>query len=158
MRNKTKPSRKGDCLRELSFISRLYFANDNHYHLGVIYYTNFTMPLSKLITELESLETLIRNGQEPNKPNILYKYLEMGEGYAESLEPKKYQTYTRLYKTLVDTISDPLVDINWRQLCLDNIHRPLQSLDKLAVTKSEKIMVNRLYRELNVVCQYFFYH
>ena len=51
MRNKAKSSRKGDCLRELSFISRLYYCIS------------------------ESHETLIQNGQELNKINISYKYL-----------------------------------------------------------------------------------
>ena len=57
MRNKTESSRKGGCLRELSFISRLYYC------------------LS------ESLETLIQNGQELNKAHISYKYLAIDAGH-----------------------------------------------------------------------------
>lgn len=108
------------------------------------------------ITELTKLELAIRSGQYPDSPNLLYYYLNFGKDYADSwAEPSRHKVYERLFNTLIDAISDPLVAVQWRQLCLDNINRPLIELDKLAKTTMARKLLRRRYAELTLLANYY---
>ncbi|MFT4636309.1 MAG: hypothetical protein ACI854_000812 [Arenicella sp.] len=108
------------------------------------------------IIELTKLELAIRSGYYPDSPKLLYYYLNFGKDCADSWEELyRHKVYERLFNTLIDAISDSLVPMQWRQLCLDNINRPLIELEKLAKTKMAQKLLRRRYTELKLLANYY---
>ena len=107
------------------------------------------------ITHFNDLEQVVRLGTYSDSPKLLYRYLELGKDYASACEYEfRSDAYDRLFNTLLDAIADPLVETHWRQLCLDNIYRPLGELEKLADTDPAFEKLRQRYTELCLLANY----
>lgn len=63
--------------------------------------------------------------------------------------------YQGQFRLLLDAICDNLLPAHWRQLCLDNIYRPLTDLNRISQCEASKERLRHLWLELNITSQYF---
>ncbi|MEM7099155.1 MAG: FagA protein [Pseudomonadota bacterium] len=80
-----------------------------------------------------SLEEHIRFALKPDEPRLLSTYLDLcDEVVGEAPGRIKRYFYRRAYSVLIAAIEDETNPMHWRWLCLDNIYRTLQGLQRLA--------------------------
>lgn len=108
-------------------------------------------------TELNKLEILVRQGLYPDTPSVLSNYLESADDIVNSISSanQEWQIFSRVSKTLLDTICDEYVSSHWRTLCLDNIYKPILKLQGLASTSQEKELTRLFQYKLSVLGQHF---
>ncbi|MFT5422242.1 MAG: hypothetical protein ACI9D5_003010 [Candidatus Endobugula sp.] len=108
------------------------------------------------IAEFSTLEKIVRQGHQPDSPKLLTRYLEIGRSYAVH-KPQYLQIkiYTAILDTLLDTICDHCIAVQWRQLCLDNCYRPLSILETLITNDQEKHHLQQQYYKLRTLSHYF---
>ena len=106
--------------------------------------------------QLEQIEQAIRTGQYPDSPNLVYRYLAFGECSNPDVwkQTSRLEVCERLFNTLINAIGDPLVPLHWRRLCLDNIYRPLFTLEKLATTELIQNRLHHRYAEVALLANY----
>ncbi|MDP7593186.1 MAG: hypothetical protein QF552_10935 [Litorilituus sp.] len=106
------------------------------------------------ITQL--LRKKIRFAQEPNNPALITLWLQQENDIHLTTQPKKVlrQHYEAQFRLLLETIVDEIVPTHWRRLCLDNIYKPITSLQRIADTEQSKQHIRYLMNELSVSCQY----
>ena len=109
------------------------------------------------IDDLTVLESSVRNGDYPDLPCVLERYLILSDARAANhpSEAAKHNIHMRAYMTLLNTLCDTYVSEQWRALCLDQIHKPLFAIERLARTQTDKARVRRLYNELSILSHYF---
>ncbi|MDU0353921.1 hypothetical protein RS130_08260 [Paraglaciecola aquimarina] len=90
-------------------------------------------------TDLNNIETLVRNGVYPDSPSVLSYYFDIAESMVSSqlIPQQKWFIFVRVSQTLLDVIYDQRVDIQWRELCVDNIYKPILQLKRLSKTEQE---------------------
>ncbi len=100
---------------------------------------------------LEVLKRKIRRAEEPDNPQLLKEYF--------SLE-QKLETPTRLdgllrllhqCKLLLDTIEDKTLPPHWRELCLNQVYKPIARLDRFgnhALFHQQSIDIKTRLREI----------
>lgn len=112
--------------------------------------------MSYHIVPFSVIEQAIKRGASADSPKLLFHYLETSEEYAEQLGiSEAYNLYRRVYQVLLDTICDCSVALQWRQLCLDMIHRPLLQLKRFVITEQDAMEYFRLEHELRSLSHYF---
>ncbi|MBB6523612.1 hypothetical protein [Pseudoteredinibacter isoporae] len=113
--------------------------------------------------ELVELRQLIRSGSSPDSPYLIQKWL-----HTESccinrrgMEPcqrcskeRQQNHFEQQFYLLLDTISDELIDPQWRCLCLDYIYRPLHTLHQLIENEQDRAHWLQLRHELSVCSHY----
>lgn len=108
------------------------------------------------IVELNQLEQCVRQGALPDTPSVLYQYLAAIEQSTQCCCRNEQRcVQLRSYRTLLDTICDSCVAHQWRQLCLDNIYRPLNALVMLNCSQHQRQQFLRMKREVYTLGQYF---
>jgi hypothetical protein len=101
------------------------------------------------------LREKVRYASEENNPQILTLWF-MAEQALMSEEPNQYRhLYHAQFYFLLEVISDTLLPKHWRELCLDNIYRPLVELNRLSNCPSSKKQLRHLWLELNITTSYF---
>ncbi len=113
------------------------------------------MKIFAAMLEASALQRQVRYGTSPDDPNILESYLrssELSASYSKKLAKLKSR---KALNTLVETICDDLVPNHWRELCLNNLYRPLASLYKLAKNEEERSLLNKEHYRISVLCNYF---
>lgn len=107
--------------------------------------------------DYDTLERMIRNGQQPDHPCLLERYLNMCEARAGAYQPVTEQraAHIRTFNILLETICDTCIATHWRALCLDQIYKPLFAIDRLASTQTDKTFVRKLHSNLSVLSHYF---
>jgi hypothetical protein len=108
------------------------------------------------IDEFNMLKKIVRQGQQPDSPKLLTRYLEIGRDYAAH-KPKclQIEIYTSILDTLLDAICDHCIALQWRQLCLDNCYRPLSTLATLITNDKDKYHLQQQYYKLRTLSHYF---
>lgn len=111
----------------------------------------------KDMLEFSSIEAAVRQGVEPNNPPLLAKYLSMASKLANQYEARidKRKVHLRVANSLLDTLCDTYIPMQWRRLCLDHIYQPLIRLEKLSISLREKNQLYLFKRELNALGDYF---
>ncbi|MFA3792422.1 hypothetical protein AB6T38_15005 [Aliiglaciecola sp. SL4] len=104
-----------------------------------------------------TLELTIRHGLQPDNPHTLYHYLDMVEERlaAENTDKVKRAILKRVLNTLLDTICDTSISFHWRYLCLDNIYKPLNQVEKFDCTDGQRAETRRFKYELSLLGTYF---
>ncbi|MEM7466562.1 MAG: hypothetical protein AAF387_06710 [Pseudomonadota bacterium] len=114
------------------------------------------MDLSSKI-ELNNLRHTIRYGLQPDEPSLLSVWLEKDTAVLQqgSSVTERRRVHVRQFELLLDTIADELVAANWRQLCLDQIYKPLAALAKITNDEMSTRHLVKLRHELAVTAQYY---
>lgn len=133
------------------------------------YYEMKASPLSynELIRQLSSTQSdiadfstfgkIVRQGHHPDSPELLTRYLEVGRCYAANKSKSlQIKIYTSTLDTLLDTICDHCIALQWRQLCLNNCYRPLSILETLLTSDQEKHQLQQQYYKLSTLSHYFY--
>ncbi len=109
------------------------------------------------IDDFPLLESSVRNGEQPDCPCVLDRYLTLSNARAanQASTAVQHNIHMRTYMTLLDTLCDTYVPEHWRALCLDQIHKPLFAIERLACTQTDKARVRQLYNELSILSHYF---
>lgn len=117
------------------------------------------MQLHMNVVETENtaqLRSKIRWGKEPDNPLLISRWLaqenEVHERQVSRQELRR--RYENQFTLLLETLLDELVPAHWRCLCLDNIHRPLQSLKQISDTSDSDAQIQRLARDLAIQSHY----
>lgn len=100
-----------------------------------------------------TLERKIRHGSDPDNPLIIKIWLDSNTIYCENTKARRLQ-YTKQFYLLLETVLDELLPSHWRVTCLDNIHIPLSSLQRLVDDEQSKTHLSDLYRELAITTRY----
>lgn len=86
-----------------------------------------------------SLESRVRKGTDPDRPEYLYAYLETAQECARQLTlPQRRRLYIRVFNTLISAAADGKVALHWRMLCLDHACFPLCRLRPLCRTNKQR--------------------
>lgn len=104
---------------------------------------------------INSLRSKLRYGEEPNNPQIITLWLMTEQTLVVDDHTSRWHLYCAEFYLLLDTISDNLLPMHWRQSCLDNIYRPLTDLNRISFCESNKKQLKQLWHELNVISHYF---
>ena len=109
---------------------------------------------------INSIRQKVRYAEDEDNPQLLSLWL-MAEQtlFTESDFNADYgarwQLYHGQFRLLLDAICDNLLPEHWRQLCLDNIYRPLTDLSRISQCEKSKDNLRSLWLELNITSQYF---
>jgi len=108
------------------------------------------------IAEFSTLEKIVRQGHQPDSPKLLKRYLDIGCNYAVH-KPTSLQIkiFNSILDTLLDTVCDHCIALQWRQLCLNNCYRPLSTLETLITNDQEKHLLKQQYYKLRTLSHYF---
>lgn len=98
----------------------------------------------------------MRNGTQPHHPILLSTWLSVDVPSADACPMVQWHHYCEQALTLIDTIADDLVPMQWRQWCLDAVHTPLHTLSMLANTQEQEDYIDYLYYNLDTTSHYAF--
>ncbi|NQZ31124.1 MAG: hypothetical protein HRU06_07595 [Oceanospirillaceae bacterium] len=104
---------------------------------------------------INQLRHKIRYALEEDNPGLVTLWLSMEDSVKSAEISSCWHLYCAQYKLLIDTLSDDLLPKHWRVCCLDNIYRPLSSLQRIAITHDQRQHLNKLYYELRVISLFF---
>jgi len=105
---------------------------------------------------IENLNHVVRWGSSPNHPCLLEEWLELTTPSHKTTVLDKRNRLLKQYQTLLDALADECVPLHWRQLCLNNIYRPLLVLEQLADCQLSHAQIRALYHELRLISDYAF--
>ncbi|RDL44565.1 hypothetical protein DN730_09240 [Marinomonas piezotolerans] len=112
--------------------------------------------MTRQMVPFSVIEQIIRRGACVDSPNVLYRYINRIEEYADRCGiTHAYSVYRRAYQVLIETICDGSVSMQWRELCLDMIHRPLMQLKRFVITDQDAKEYYHLEHELRVLSHFF---
>lgn len=112
--------------------------------------------MTQQIVPFSVIEQVIRRGLSVDSPQVLYRYIETTEEYAERLGISgAYAVHRRAYQVLIETVCDSSVSMHWRELCLDMINRPLMQLKRFVITDHDAKEYYCLEHELRTLSHYF---
>lgn len=100
------------------------------------------------ITELMSLGKVIRQGLKPDSPELLKRYWSIGDDCAKTEPEHAFAVYFHLFNTLLNTASDQTLYTQWRQVCMNNVYRPLFAMQRISCSEHEKRHVCELRKKL----------
>lgn len=104
---------------------------------------------------INQLRHKIRYALEEDNPSLVMLWLSMEESVRSSDSSASWQLYCAQFKLLIDTLSDDLLPKHWRICALDNIYKPLCSLQRIANNSAQQQHLNKLYYELRVISNFF---
>ena len=109
------------------------------------------------MTEFTLLEKKILNGEQPDSPLILTRYLEIADEQATQLSRvHRIQTHSRTLDTLLEAICDNCLPKQWRCHCLNHCYRPLFAIQHLITNDAERDYLREQYQKLRTLSHYFF--
>ncbi len=104
---------------------------------------------------INQLRHKIRYALEEDNPSLVMLWLSMEESVRHMDPNANWQLYCAQFKLLIDTLSDDLLPKHWRICALDNIYKPLSSLQRIAKNPDQQKHLNKLYYELRVISNFF---
>jgi len=104
---------------------------------------------------INQLRHKIRYALEEDNPSLVMLWLSMEESVRHMDSSANWQLYCAQFKLLIDTLSDDLLPKHWRICALDNIYKPLSSLQRIAKNPDQQQHLNKLYYELRVISNFF---
>ncbi len=104
---------------------------------------------------INQLRYKIRYAKEENNPSLLSLWFSMEDSVMNDNSLECWKLYCAQFKLLIDTLSDDLLPQHWRMNCLNNIYKPLCSLQRIAISSDQLKHLNQLYYELRVVSNFF---
>ena len=104
---------------------------------------------------INQLRHKIRYALEEDNPALVTLWLSMEDSIKSAEASSCWQLYCAQYQLLIDTLSDDLLPTHWRVCALDNIYRPLCSLQRIATSQKQCQHLNKLYYELRVTSNFF---
>ncbi|EPJ45962.1 MAG: hypothetical protein OFPII_23020 [Osedax symbiont Rs1] len=104
---------------------------------------------------INQLRHKIRYALDDDNPGLLPLWLAMEESLDCCCNSANWQLYHAEYRLLLDALSDDLLPGHWRSWCLDNISKPLMSLQRIAISREQSQQLNKLFYELRVVSHFF---
>lgn len=110
---------------------------------------------------INSIRQKVRYAHDENNPQLLTFWLTAEQSLFTSSNMSKnddarWLMYQGQFRLLLDVICDNLISDHWRQLCLDNIYRPLTELNRISQSEERKERLRHLWFELNITSQYFY--
>jgi hypothetical protein len=124
---------------------------DNNYH-----FNRQDDIMSHYLVPFSVIEQAIQGGQCADSPEVLYHYLNTSEEYAERLNINDAVIlHQRVFNVLLDTVCDSHIALNWRQVCLDMVYRPLANLKRLIVTYQDAKAYFKMEHDLRTLSHYF---
>ena len=111
-------------------------------------------------TAINSIRQKVRYAEDEDNPQLLSFWLMAEQTLFTGSDlhvddAARWHMYQGQFRLLLDAICDNLLPEHWRQLCLDNIYRPLTDLSRISECEASKGRLRRLWLELNVTSQYF---
>jgi hypothetical protein len=111
-------------------------------------------------TAINNLRQKVRYAEDQYNPQLLALWLtEEKILFDTSDEQGSDDAHWRIYQgqfiLLLDAICDTLLPEHWRQLCLDNIYRPLINLNRISQCESSQQRLRNLWLELKMSGQHF---
>ncbi|MDO7086538.1 hypothetical protein WNY51_18480 [Pseudocolwellia sp. AS88] len=100
-----------------------------------------------------AMETAVRSGNSPYQSNIINFYIVAGLDRAKAMnniEDTK-SVHLRIYNTLLNTMCDTFIPLNWREKCHVFLVKMMPLLNAIYCPKE----FNRHKDELNILHQYF---
>lgn len=111
-------------------------------------------------TAINNIRQKVRYAEDENNPQLLTFWL-MAEhalftgSSMSNNDEARWLMYQGQFRLLLDVICDNLISQHWRELCLDNIYRPLTELNRISQCDATKKRLRHLWLELNITSQYF---
>lgn len=110
---------------------------------------------------INSIRQKVRYAHDENNPQLLTFWLTAEQSLFTSSnmgkdDDARWLMYQGQFRLLLDVICDNLISDHWRQLCLDNIYRPLTELNRISQSEERKKRLRHLWFELNITSQYFY--
>ncbi|MEW6992685.1 hypothetical protein AADZ84_00225 [Colwelliaceae bacterium MEBiC 14330] len=111
-------------------------------------------------TAINNIRQKVRYAEDENNPQLLTFWL-MAEhalftgSSMNNNDEARWLMYQGQFRLLLDVICDNLISQHWRELCLDNIYRPLTELNRISQCDATKKRLRHLWLELNITSQYF---
>lgn len=105
---------------------------------------------------IETLRDKIRYGEEPDNPALIPLWFSIEESEQSTINPAFFlrSKYESQFYLLLEAVVDELIPAHWRRVCLDNIYKPLSSLQRLARDDDSKKRLSKLLHELSTSCRY----
>lgn len=107
------------------------------------------------VRQLEQLRRKIRNAEEPDNPALIQQWIGMESAPCGSPSEHRRRICISQFNLLLEVIADDCLPVHWRNACLDNINRPLYTLQHLADDYQSEAKVRHLFYELRVISHYF---
>jgi len=106
---------------------------------------------------LSTLKDKIRYAKEPDNPMLISLWLSAEECHQNIDHAKinRQSRYQEQFYLLLEAFADELNPAHWRCICLDNIYKPICSLQRIAKNEQEQIQIKKLLHELSLTSQYF---
>ena len=100
-----------------------------------------------------SVEMAVKSGDKQYHPNIIGSYIIMGLDRAKEMEnvTDTKNVHLRIYNTLLNTMCDTCIPIEWREICFKYLNKMMPLLSAIFNTKDFEKYKN----ELNILAQYF---
>jgi len=114
-------------------------------------FSNFSAQTSAITL----LRKKIRYAEEENNPQMLTLWFVAEQALVEEDLNQLRRLYHAEFYLLLEVITDTLLPNHWRELCLDNIYRPLVELNRLSHCQSSKKQLRHLWLELSITSNYF---
>ena len=108
------------------------------------------------ISENPSLRVLrnkIRYGTEPDNPTLIRLWFSLDAPNPNCVFQIR-RHFEAQFRLLLETVADELIPAHWRWLCLDNIYKPLCSLQKISDDEESELQLKRLFNELSITARY----
>ena len=104
---------------------------------------------------INNLRQNLRYAEDHTNPQLMTLWLMSEQALIDDNHSSRWALYQAEFHLLLDTISDNLLPLHWRQLCLDNIYKPLTDLSRISACENTKKQLRYLWLELNVTSNYF---
>lgn len=109
---------------------------------------------------INSIRKKIHYAEDKENPELVLFWLTAEQtlftgSYFSGDNAARQKMYQDQFRLLLDVICDNLIPLHWRQLCLDNIYRPLTELNRVSHCAASKKKLRHLWLELNITSQYF---
>lgn len=95
-----------------------------------------------------SLRLQVRTADAEDSPEVLSRYLNIE---APTNHDEQWQHYFDQLTLLIETISDVSLPAHWRELCTNNIYRPLSRLMPLATTKERHDEIRKFFNQIRAL-------
>ena len=79
----------------------------------------------------------VRCALAPDEPREILRYLGLAAALATCHPHRAWQIHERAFHLLTDTVETAFLPWHWRVACLDNAHRPLEQLNRIAANGIE---------------------
>lgn len=138
-------------------VSLLSYINANDYQLDLVLLMKY-LKFSDFAAQTPAINVLrekVRYAGEENNPEILTLWFMAENVLVDDVINQRRQLYQAQFYLLLEVITDSLLPNHWRELCLNNIYRPLVELNRVSNCQPSKKQLRHLWLELSITSNYF---